>query len=101
MATLFLFPSVTETQGVVLSEAQSFGLPCIVTDGGGASESVRNNVDALVVPPQIGYYVTAIETLLADTERRHSFAEAARNSPLRPTPEQMAERIISIYRENP
>src|SRR5262249_38232607 len=38
LATIFVFPSTTETQGVVLSEAQSHCLPCVVARGGGASE---------------------------------------------------------------
>jgi glycosyltransferase involved in cell wall biosynthesis len=72
-ATLFVFPSATETQGVVLSEAQSHGLPCVVVNGGGAPEFVRNGVDALIVPPgDPNAFTQAIQALLDDEERRRA-----------------------------
>jgi 1,2-diacylglycerol 3-alpha-glucosyltransferase len=94
-ATLFVFPSVTDTQGVVLSEAQSNGLPCVVANGGGAPEFVRDGIDALIVPPsELGQAAAA---LLKDTERLKAFACAARQSPLHPTPTEMARRIVAVY----
>jgi 1,2-diacylglycerol 3-alpha-glucosyltransferase len=96
-ATLFCFPSLTETQGVVLSEAQSHGVPCVVADGGGAPEFVRPDIDALVVPGKVDAFAAAIQTLLADDERRTAFACAARESPLRPGPTEMATRVIALY----
>ncbi len=41
-ADLFAFPSTTDTLGQVVMEAQSAGLPVIVTDQGGPSEVVRH-----------------------------------------------------------
>lgn len=96
-ATLFAFPSPTETQGVVLSEAQSHGLPCVVVDGGGAPEFVRADVDALVVPPTVDAFHAALAALLENEERRRAFAAAALGSTLRPTPGGMALRMIALY----
>jgi Glycosyltransferase len=98
-ATLFTFPSATETQGVVLSEAQGHGLPCVVVDGGGSPEFVRAGVDALVVPPgDTEAFAAAVRRLLADHDLRRSFSAAALASPLRPTPEAMAAAMIEVYR---
>jgi glycosyltransferase involved in cell wall biosynthesis len=97
VSTLFVFPSSTETQGVVLSEAQSFGLPCVLTEGGGASEFVRANVDALVVPPVVEDFASAIRALLRDPVRLRQFSNACLNSPMRPTPADMAERLLNLY----
>ena len=96
-ATVFAFPSPTETQGVVLSEAQSYGLPCVVVEGGGASEFVRDGVDALVVPPNKKAFTRALMDLLSNEPKRAAFAQAARNSDLRPTPAGMAQKILSVY----
>jgi len=94
-ATLFVFPSLTDTQGVVLSEAQSNGLPCVVVNGGGAPEFVRDGIDSLVVAPeQLG---AATAALLADPDRLRAFACAAKESPLHPTPTEMARRIVAVY----
>lgn len=96
-ATLFVFASPTETQGVVLSEAQSHGLPCVVVGGGGAPEFVRDGVDALVVPADVGRFADAALGLLNDPERRRAMSTAARESPLRPTPADMARQMIRLY----
>ena len=97
VATLFVFPSSTETQGVVLSEAQSFGLPCVLAKGGGASEFVRAGVDALVVPPKVENFADAIRTLLNNPVKRRQFSEAGLHSPLRPTPSGMAQHLLNLY----
>jgi 1,2-diacylglycerol 3-alpha-glucosyltransferase len=96
-ATLFVFPSSTETQGVVLSEAQSFGLPCVVVRGGGASEFVRDGIDADVIAPEAGAFAGAVRALLADGDRRRAMGQAALASPLRPAPSDMARRMIALY----
>ncbi len=96
-ATLFVFPSATDTQGVVLSEAQSFGLPCVVVNGGGAPEFVRDGVDAVVVPPNVDAFRDVLASILADDEKRRAMAAAALSSPLRPTPADMARQIIQVY----
>jgi glycosyltransferase involved in cell wall biosynthesis len=96
-ATLFAFPSSSETQGVVLSEAQSFGLPCVVVRGGGASESVREGIDALVVEPLPETFSKAMADLINDPDQRHAFSIAAQTNPLRLTPEKMVDCIIDVY----
>ncbi len=47
-ADLFVFPSTTDTFGCVVLEAMASGLPVIVTDAGGARESVREGETGLV-----------------------------------------------------
>ena len=96
-ASVFAFPSPTETQGVVLSEAQSYGLPCVVVEGGGASEFVRNGVDALVTAPEVGAFAAALSELLHNAKKREAFSVAARESLLRPTPADMAKSVLAVY----
>lgn len=47
---LFVFASRTETQGLVLAEALSAGLPSIAVDGPGVRDSVRDGIDGVVIP---------------------------------------------------
>ena len=51
-ADLFVAASRTETQGLVLAEALAAGLPVVALDGPGVADSVRNEVDGLVVPAE-------------------------------------------------
>ncbi len=48
-ADLFVFPSTTDTYGMVVMEAQSCGLPAIVTDKGGPKELVVENETGFVL----------------------------------------------------
>ena len=99
LSSVFAFPSGSETQGVVLSEAQSHGLPCVVVNQGGGPEFVRHEIDALVVPPRVLEFRAALEALLENPVRRRQFSQASRESVLRPTPEGMARRVIEVYSE--
>ncbi len=48
---VFVLPSIREAFGLVILEAMAAGLPVIVTDSGGPSEVVNDQIDGLVVPP--------------------------------------------------
>jgi len=98
-ADVFAFPSGTETQGLVLAEAQSYGLPCVAVDKGGAPEFVRDGVDALLTVPETVAFRDAIRRLLDDNSLRDAFSAAALQSPLRWTPERMLSALIDVYRE--
>lgn len=95
-ADLFVFPSVTETQGLVLWEAQAHGLPCVVVNEGGAPESVRDGVDGLLVPNEAQAFAQAVVRLLKDDDLRRQMSENALLSP-RLTPGEMAEKILGVY----
>lgn len=95
-ADLFVFPSVTETQGLVLWEAQAHGLPCVVVNEGGAPESVRDGVDGLLVPNEAQAFAQAVVRLLQNEDLRRQMSENALLSP-RLTPGEMAEKILGVY----
>lgn len=95
-ADLFVFPSVTETQGLVLWEAQAHGLPCVVVNEGGAPESVRDGIDGLLVPNAPEPFARAVVTLLQNGDLRQRMGENAQCAP-RLTPAEMADRIVEVY----
>ncbi len=68
---LFVFPSRTDTLGQVVMEAQSSGLPALVSNEGGPKELVEHDASGLVLTsnnPQA--WCEAIEKLLDDEPRR-------------------------------
>jgi glycosyltransferase involved in cell wall biosynthesis len=80
-ADLFVFPSLTDTLGQVVMEAQASGLPVLVSDKGGPKEVVQNGRTGLVLPsdrPQA--WVEAILSLVNDGERRRAMGLAAAES---------------------
>lgn len=75
---LFVFPSATDTLGQVVMEAQSSGLPVLVSDQGGPREVVRDGVTGLVLPAaRPDLWARALLDLLADPERRRRMGAAA------------------------
>lgn len=83
---LFVFPSTTDTLGQVVMEAQSAGLPVIVTDQGGPSEVIN----AQDHPEQTGFVLPVSDP---DAWRR-TIIELAANPPLRRTLGDLGHRKI-------
>jgi glycosyltransferase involved in cell wall biosynthesis len=80
-ADLFVFPSISDTFGNVVIEAQASGLPVIVSDQKGPQELVENGLTGLVTRGLDAADVTqAILRLARDPGLRQAMAEAARRS---------------------
>jgi glycosyltransferase involved in cell wall biosynthesis len=104
-ADLFAFASQTETQGLVLAEALTAGLPVVALAGPGVEDSVRDGVDGVVVRPtspgddsatRLG---EALASLAADPERRRAMAAAAREGATRFDVTRRIAETVALYRE--
>jgi glycosyltransferase involved in cell wall biosynthesis len=74
---VFAFPSLSETFGNVVLEAQASGLPVVGFDCQGVNERVTPGVDGLLVPVG-GDLIPALRTLCEDRALRQRFGQAAR-----------------------
>jgi glycosyltransferase involved in cell wall biosynthesis len=87
-ADLFVFPSETDTLGVVLLEAQASGLPVLVSRHGGPKDVMANGRTGWVVDPmQPAELAAAIEAACNDPISFHRMREAARAFATDHTPE--------------
>ena len=78
---IFVFPSTTDTFGNVIIEAQSAGLPVVVSDVGGPQELVSDGVTGLITRARdIGDFTAAIRRLVEDEPLRKEMSAAARRS---------------------
>lgn len=76
---LFVFPSPTETCGLVVLEAMASGLPVVASDTGGVLENMRDGLNGLCVPAgDAGRFSRAILELLSAESRRSAMGQAAR-----------------------
>jgi 1,2-diacylglycerol 3-alpha-glucosyltransferase len=96
-ADLFVFGSSTETQGLVIAEARAAGTPGVVVNEGGASETVRDGEDGLVVPAELGAFASAVGAMLRNTAMRAEMSEACLRNALQWTPSAMAQRVTAVY----
>jgi glycosyltransferase involved in cell wall biosynthesis len=102
-ADLFVFTSRTETQGLVLAEALSAGLPAIALDGPGVRDSIRDGIDGIVV--RAGPGVSPLDSLAdamvdisTDAARRSAMAERARVDATRFAIERRIADLEALYR---
>ncbi len=99
-AELFLFASDTETQGLVLWEAQAMGVPVVAVGAEGTLEGVADGESGFLVPPgDAGALAKKARLLLADEALRRRFAEAARRFAERRSAPRVAEEILAAYEE--
>ena len=75
----FVFPSSTETLGLVLLEAMAAGCPVVGANRGGIPDIVSDGINGcLYDPDQPASLVTAVQRLLGDGATRAKLREAAR-----------------------
>ena len=74
-AHFFLFPARGEAFGVVLCEANSFGVPNLATRTGGIPTIVRDGTNGILFPPEgVRSMVETIEELMRDWRRYRALA---------------------------
>jgi glycosyltransferase involved in cell wall biosynthesis len=81
-ADVFAFPSLSETFGNVVLEAQASGLPVAAFEGPALAERVTPEVDGLLVPPD-GDLAVALARLCADRTLRQAWGQTARAKAVR------------------
>jgi len=101
-ADMFVFASRTETQGLVLAEALSAGLPAIALDGPGVRDSVREGIDGRIVAadPETSRatrLAEVLERLAGDDVTRASMATRARSDATRFAVDARVAQVESFY----
>ncbi len=96
-ADLFVFASTSETQGLVIAEARAAGTPSVVTDQGGAAETLRDGDEGIIVRAAPDAIAAAVIGLLQDPERLRKMRDACLHGARDFTPGAMAERVITVY----
>ena len=96
-ADAFVFGSPTETQGLVIAEARAAGTPSVVVNAGGASETVRDGEDGLVVPSELGAFASAVGAMLRNPAMRAQMSDACLRNARQWTPSAMATRVAALY----
>ncbi|MEW6276445.1 MAG: glycosyltransferase family 4 protein [Bacillota bacterium] len=77
-ADLFVFASVTETQGLVIAEAKAAGLPVVAVRAFGVTEMVQDGDDGFLTELNQKDFVAKILFLLKNDALRQKFARQAR-----------------------
>lgn len=98
---VFAFASLSETQGMVLTEAMAAGVPVVAVDGPGVRDTVQDSTNGRLLRTQdTAEFVAALtemERLSANEMRR--FKIAARSTAHEFSMQRSAERALALYEE--
>jgi glycosyltransferase involved in cell wall biosynthesis len=97
-ADLFAFASRTETQGLVLAEALTCGLPVVARAGPAVGESVRDGVDGAIVASPAAF-ADALLGLAGDPKRREAMAARALAGSDRFDQSRRVAEMLELYRD--
>lgn len=99
-ADAFLFPSRTETLGLVLLEAMAAGCPAIAANAGGIPDIVTDGVNGFLFDPADEQgAIAATRRLLANPEERERIRAAARAEAERWGWESATRQLQDFYRQ--
>ena len=96
-ADLFVFSSMTETQGLVLIEAMAAGLPVVAVKAFGVQDMVDHMVNGILTECDQGQFYEAICTLLENQELYHRFQQEALKKAYIKTSEHIARYLDKKY----
>jgi glycosyltransferase involved in cell wall biosynthesis len=98
-AGLFLFPSTSETQGIVVLEALAAGLPVVAVTSDAAADLLGDGQGGILTPEEPEQFARGAVNLWGQPERRRAMAEAGRTIAARYAPDACAAKLLGLYEE--
>jgi glycosyltransferase involved in cell wall biosynthesis len=98
---VFAFASVTETQGMVLTEACAAGCPVVALDAPGAREVVRDGQNGRLVDQQDtdALAQAIVDVATAGPEARSRMVDRARNTAGEFSSQASLDKLLEVYRD--
>lgn len=98
-ADVFVFPSLSETQGIVLIEALAGGLPVVALSAPTTREVVRDGVEGILVSAARGDLAAALQQLRANSELRKQLSSGALQRANDFAASSMVTQLEAVYKE--
>jgi 1,2-diacylglycerol 3-alpha-glucosyltransferase len=99
MADVFVFSSLTETQGLVLLEAMAQSVPVVAMAEMGTKSILFEGQGALIAPQDEKVFAGRVLELLNNPDYRHALGEKAHGYARHWSAYHMAERMMQFYRK--
>lgn len=97
IADLFVFPSYTETQGIVVAEAMAAGTPPVAINKMGPTDLIHDGKDGFLTKLSISDFTEKVLKLLQDDKLRDKFATEGLSRVEEFSNETSASKLISLY----
>jgi 1,2-diacylglycerol 3-alpha-glucosyltransferase len=96
---VFVFASPTETQGLVLLEAMSLGVPIVSTAVMGTATVLRHAKSARISREDVREFAGNVAALLRSAQERTALADAGPNDAAAWSAPVLMERVVQLYRD--
>lgn len=96
---LFVFSSITETQGLVLIEAMAAGLPVVAVRAYGVQDMVESGVDGILTACETQDFADAIIKILGDNKMYQYFQNNAMQKAESLSSRNMALKLERVYQD--
>jgi len=96
-ADIFTFPSVTETQGLVIGEAKACGLPTVAINAFGTPDMVKKGEDGFLCSPSLEDFSSKVIRLLKDEELYRKMSQNARENSVLLSSSYCADLMLAEY----
>ncbi len=96
-ADLFVFPSVSETQGLVVLEAMAHGLPVLAIRSVGTTDFIEDGASGALVGSSDEEFIKRLLRLLRDGASRARYAELGRIRAMQFSAEASTRRLLAAY----
>ena len=97
LADVFVFPSLTETQGLVTIEAMSNGLPVVAIGEMGTLDVMQGNNGGFMVNNDIDEFSQKVIDLLQNPELRKQKSQEAKEWSKNWSIENTTQKLLSVY----
>ncbi len=94
---LFVFSSLTETQGMVLLEAMAGGCPVVAISASGVYDVVEDGFNGFKIPANINSWADSVVRLLEDRDLRRTLSENSREYAGKFSEEKITEVVLRLY----
>lgn len=96
-ADIFVFPSITETQGIVITEAMAAGIPAVAVGIMGPSDIIQDGVDGYLTDLKVNQFAAKIEQLLDDEKLRKKMGQQGKINAQKFSVEATAFQMGNLY----
>lgn len=94
---IFVFPSITDTQGIVIAEAMAAGTPPVAINRLGPTDVIDSGVNGYLVDLKEEDFVYRICELVQNNEKRERFAKAAQEKAKEYSAQKCAQKMENLY----